>query len=70
MIADMLKKETWERRRIEMTLKVLGRVDTMLTLIRERAGKQLDNLEKARIKLDLQKKALGTEEPAPVQNAA
>ena len=69
MISEMLKKEAWKRRRIEVTLRVLGRVDTMLTLIRERAGRQLDNLEKARAKLDDEKRALETT-PEPVQNAA
>lgn len=62
----MLKKDSWEKRRIEVTLKVLGRVDTMLTLIRERAGRQLDRLEKTRADLDAQRKALAPEvEPEP-----
>ena len=70
MIQNILKTDTWQRRRIEVTLKVLGRVDTMLTLIRERAGKQLDNLERTRAKLDEQKKVLDAATAEPVQNAA
>jgi hypothetical protein len=69
MMDKVLNKEAWERRRIEMTLKVLGRVDTMLTMIRERAGKQLDNLERTRTKLGEKKKVLDAATPGPVQSA-
>jgi hypothetical protein len=70
MMDKVLSKETWERRRIEMTLRVLGRVDTMLTMIRERAGKQLDSLERTRAKLDEQKKVLDAATAGTIQNAA
>ena len=58
MINEMLKKENWEKRRIEVTLRVLGRVDSLLTGIRERAGKRLDDLERTRARLDDRRKAL------------
>jgi len=69
MIAKMLEKELWRRRRIDLTLRLLGRVDTMLTLIRERAGQQQTSLAKTREKLDEQKRTLDGQ-PETVQNAA
>ncbi len=66
----MLKKESWEKRRIEVTLKVLGRVDTMLTLIRERAANQLDRLEKTRAELDEKRRALSPEQVPDAAPAA